>query len=216
VAPYHGSPLLLRYERAELGIENTGHVVEVPTPAGADDTLQIGGNMYQMVQYHFHVPSEHAVNGRRADLEAHFVHMNAQGVTAVVGVLFTVGPGPNPLLDHILLAAPETAGEEVTAGKGSPAELFRHVSGVSAAGRSPVRVNSFYSYTGSLTTPGCTEGVLWSVLAGHGQVSGAAVTRFHGLIAKFPDYNGYPDNNRPLQPLNGRVIKRRHGRNQGR
>jgi carbonic anhydrase len=196
VAAYRGPPLPLRYQQAELGIENTGHVVEVPTPAGADDTLQIGGGIYQMVQYHFHAPSEHAVNGHLADLEAHFVHMNAQGVTAVVGVFFNIGPDPNPLLDTILLVAPETAGEEVTGGKSRPAELFWHVSGVSTAGRSPVRVNSFYSYTGSLTTPGCTEGVLWSVLAGAGQVSSAAVTRFHQLIVQFPYYDGYPDNNR--------------------
>ena len=214
VAAYHGSPLLLRYQQAELGIENTGHVVEVPTPAGVTDTLQINGSMYPKVQYHFHVPSEHTINGQQADLEAHFVHMNAQGVTAVVGVLFNIGTDPNPLLDDILLAAPETAGEEVTAGEASPAELFQHISAVSTPPAGPVRVNSFYSYTGSLTTPGCTEGVLWSVLAGHGQVSSAAVTRFHELIAKFPDYNGYPNNNRPLQPLNGRVIKLRHGGNQ--
>jgi carbonic anhydrase len=185
--------------------------VEVPTPAGVTDTLQIGSNQYPMVQYHFHVPSEHAVNGQLADLEAHFVHMNAQGVTAVLGVLFRIGSDPNPLLDSIPLAAPATSGEEVTEGKASPAELFRHISGVSTAGRSPVRVNSFYSYTGSLTTPGCTEGVLWSVLAGAGQVSNAAVTRYHRLIAQFPDYNGYPNNNRPVQPLNGRVIKLRRG-----
>ena len=94
------------------------------------------------------------------------------------------------------------AGEEVTAGKSSPAELFRRRQRGQHGRPSPVRVNSFYSYTGSLTTPGCTEGVLWSVLAA-GQASGAAVTRFHGLIAQFPNYNGYPNNNRPLQPLNG-------------
>jgi carbonic anhydrase len=68
-------------------------------------------------------------------------------------------------------------------------------------------VQSFYSYTGSLTTPGCTEGVLWSVLASGGQVSNAAVTRSHQLIAQFPNYNGYPNTNRPVQPLSGRVIK---------
>jgi carbonic anhydrase len=213
VAAYHGSPLLLRYEQAELGIENTGHVVEVPTPAGVTDTLQIGGNRYPMVQYHFHAPSEHAINGQLADLEAHFVHVNAQGVTAVVGVLFRIGPDPNPLLDSILLAAPETAGEEVTAGKASPAELFQNISGVIAAPGGPVMVKSFYSYSGSLTTPGCTEGVLWSVLASGGQVSNAAVTRFHQLIAQFPKYDGYPNNNRPVQPLNGRVIRLRRGGN---
>jgi carbonic anhydrase len=211
LAAYHGSPLLLRYEQAELDIENTGHVVEVVIPAGVNNTLQIGGARFPLVQYHFHVPSEHAVNGRLADLEAHFVHTNAQGVTAVVGVFFNIGSDPNPLLDSILLAAPATAGEEVTEGKASPAELFQNISGVSIAGRSPVRVNSFYSYTGSLTTPGCTEGVLWSVLAGAGQVSNAAVTRFHQLIAQFPNYNGYPNNNRPVLPLNGRVIRLRRG-----
>jgi carbonic anhydrase len=215
LAAYHGSPLLLRYEPSELGIENTGHVVEVPIPTGVNDALQIGADRYPLVQYHFHVPSEHAVNGRLADLEAHFVHMDAQGVTAVVGVFFNIGSDPNPVLDSILLAAPATAGEEDTAGKASPAELFQHIRGVSTAGRSPVRVNSFYSYNGSLTTPGCTEGVLWSVLAGAGQVSNAAVTRFHKLIAQFPNYNGYPNNNRPLQPVNGRVIRLRHGGQHG-
>ena len=65
---------------------------------------------------------------------------------------------------------------------------------------------------GSLTTPGCTEGVLWSVLADGGRVSAAAVARFHQLIAQFPYYYGYPNNNRPLQLLDGRVIQlRRNG-----
>jgi carbonic anhydrase len=210
LAAYHGSPLLLRYEQAELAIENTGHVVEVVIPAGASNTLQINGDRYPLVQYHFHVPAEHAVNGRLADLEAHLVHTNAQGITAVIGVFFNIGPEPNPLLDKILLAAPETAGQEVTAGEASPAELFRGISGVSMTGKSPVRVKSFYAYDGSLTTPGCTEGVIWSVVANGGHVSNAAVTRFHQLIAQFPFYNGYPDNNRPVQPLDGRIIKFRH------
>jgi carbonic anhydrase len=207
VATLHGPPLHLRYQQAELGIENTGHVVEVPTPAGVTDTLQLGGTRYPMVQYHFHVPSEHSINGQLADLEAHVVHTNAQGATAVVGVLFRIGPDPNPLLDRILLAAPATAGEEVTAGEANPAELFQNISGVNATPGGPVVVQSFYSYNGSLTTPGCSEGVRWSVLANGGQVSNAAVTRFHQLIAQFPNYSGYPNNNRPVQPLNGRVIK---------
>jgi carbonic anhydrase len=92
VAAYHGAPLLLRYESSELAVENTGHVVEVPIPADADDTLQIGGGRYGLVQYHFHAPSEHALDGRRAAVEAHFVHTNAQGATAVVGVFYRRGP----------------------------------------------------------------------------------------------------------------------------
>jgi len=209
VAAYRGSPLLLRYESSELVIENTGHVVEVLIPTGAHNTLQIGGDRYDLVQYHFHAPSEHAINGQLADVEAHFVHVNAQGATAVVGVFYRLGVEPNALLDKILLSAPETAGDEVTAGEASPAEMFHHIQGVRAPRGGPVHVNSFYAYDGSLTTPGCTEDVRWSVLANGGGVSLDAVTRFHGLIAQFPNYDGYPNNNRPVQPLNGRVIRLR-------
>jgi len=128
-------------------------------------------------------------------------------------VFFRIGSEPNPILDRILLAAPVTAGQEVSAGEASPAELFRDIKGVSTRRGGPVRVNSFYTYNGSLTTPGCTQGVLWSVLADGGSVSKAAVTRFHKVIARFPYYAGYPNNNRPVLPLNGRVIKlRRSGK----
>ena len=73
MAAYRGSPLLLNYEPSELGIENTGHYAEVPIPAGVNSTLLLNGDLYPLVQYHFHVPAEHAVNGRLADLEAHLV-----------------------------------------------------------------------------------------------------------------------------------------------
>jgi carbonic anhydrase len=211
VAAYRGSPMLLRYESSELVVENTGHVVEVPIPADVRDTMQLGGDHFELVQYHFHAPSEHAIDGRRADVEAHFVHMNAQGATAVVGVFYRRGPDHNAVLEKILLSAPETAGEEAHAGEASPAELFQHIRDVSAKRGGPTRVNSFYTYGGSLTTPGCTEDVRWSVLADGGHVSHAAVAHLHDVIAQFPDYDGYPNNNRPVQPLNGRVIRLRRG-----
>jgi carbonic anhydrase len=72
-----------------------------------------------------------------------------------------------------------------------------------------VRVDSFYAYDGSLTTPGCAENLRWSVLSDGGHVSRAAVARFHDVIAKFDDYAGYPNNNRPVQPLNGRLVRLR-------
>jgi carbonic anhydrase len=211
VSVCHARPLLLDYEVSELAVENTGHVVEVQIPAGVADTLQIDGDSYMLTQYHFHAPSEHAINGRRADVEAHFVHQNTEGATAVIGVFYFVGHEPNELLDRVLLAAPSTAGEEVHAGDASPAELFHDIRGVSRKhGR--VRVEAFYGYDGSLTTPGCTENVRWSVLAEGGHVSHAAVKRYHRLISRFPGYGGYPNNNRPLQPLNGRVVHLRRPR----
>ena len=136
----HGAPLQLRYHASELAVENTGHVVEVPIPAGADDVLQIGGDRYTLSQYHFHAPSEHTVNGRNADVEGHFVHTNAAGDTAVVGVLYGIGARPNPLLDTILLAAPDASGEEIhVGGEANPADLFRHLAGARAEARPRAR-----------------------------------------------------------------------------
>jgi carbonic anhydrase len=205
----NGPPLMISYDSSELTVENTGHVVEVMIPAGVTDTLRTGNDTYQLVQYHFHAPSEHQVNGRLADVEGHFVHQNSQGVTAVVGVFFRRGADPNRLLDKILFSAPVTAGDEVTVGEASPAELFP---GCGSGAKNKLDVDSFYAYTGSLTTPGCTEGVRWFVLADGGHVSPAAVRRLHHVISQFPSYAGYPSNNRPVQPLNGRVISFRPGR----
>ncbi|BCJ47552.1 hypothetical protein GCM10010168_19100 [Actinoplanes ianthinogenes] len=211
VGAYRGSPLVLDYRPSGLVVENTGHVVEVPIPDGVVSTMRLGGDQYHLTQYHFHAPSEHAVDGRRADVEAHFVHQNAQGATAVVGVFYRRGPDSNAVLDRILRSAPETAGEEADAGEASPAALFRCIAGVSTNSGGPTRVDSFYTYSGSLTTPGCTEGVRWTVLADGGHVAPDAVTHLHDVIARFPGYRGYPDNNRPRQPLNGRLVSLRRG-----
>ena len=146
LAAYHGPPLVLRYEPSELGVENTGHVVEVMILAGANSAAPIGGQGYRLVQYHFHAPAEHAVNGRLADVEGHFVHMNAQGATAVIGVFFRIGRKPNRVLNDILLAAPATAGNEVSAGEASPAELFR------TSGESTIRGDLSW-WTRSTPTP---------------------------------------------------------------
>jgi carbonic anhydrase len=212
VAASRGRPILLRYPVSDLTVVNTGHVVEVPVPAGVRTVMRLDGERYELVQFHVHAPSEHAVNGRLADAEVHFVHRNAEGAMAVVGVLFRRGPRPNELLDRILLAAPETADEEADIGEASPAELFEGLRRVRVSHRGRVRVGSFYGYDGSLTTPGCTEDVRWSVLASGGQVSSAAVAHLHEVISRFPGYDGYPNNNRPVQPLGGRVVRLRRAR----
>ena len=193
-------PLEFDYAATPLVVENTGHVIEVPMPEDSVQTLTIGDEDYRLVQYHFHAPSEHTVDGASHDLEAHLVHQNAEGQLAVVGVFLDEGDASVELLDSVIGNAPETAGEEVELEEAwSPLALLP-VEG------SSVEIVRYSTYPGSLTTPGCTEGVRWIVLDDTVGVSSAATDRLHELIAAFPGYDG-DDNNRPTQPLNDREIE---------
>ncbi len=111
-----GPALRFRYADNELVVENTGHVIEVPMPAGGHQTLGIGGKTYTLTQFHFHAPSEHTLNGRHFDLEAHLVHQSADGQLAVVGVLMDIDDHPNALVDEVFEHAPDVAGEETEVG----------------------------------------------------------------------------------------------------
>ncbi|HYW88753.1 MAG TPA: carbonic anhydrase family protein [Chloroflexota bacterium] len=214
-----GPALGLSYQDSPLEIENTGHVVEVEIPSDITNSLSVGNDAYSLVQYHFHTPSEHTIDGQTADVEAHFVHMSASGATAVVGVLLQIGDNPNPVLETILRSASTRPGDTIDAGEANPLALFPGVgrasqvavqlptSGAVSAGFShQANIESFYSYDGSLTTPGCTEGVRWFVLTDVGHVSSSAVDDLHHVISLFPDYGGYANNVRPVQPLNDRVV----------
>ena len=204
-----GSPALqFRYPDNELVVENTGHVIEVPIPHDNGNTLKIGSSMYRLEQYHFHAPSEHTLDGRHYDLEVHLVHENAAGELAVVGVFMNVGDHPNKLVDYVLHNAPDVAGEETDVGVESNAkELLPgfqpdHDEGTFV-------ITRYYTYSGSLTTPPCSEGVRWIVAKDPVNVSNLSVAEMHHLVSLFPSYGGYPNNNRPGQPLRGREITSR-------
>jgi carbonic anhydrase len=207
--------LLVHYPRTPLAVHNTGHVIEVPQPPGGGGTLLVGGHSYRLLQWHTHVPSEHVVNGHRADLEIHLVHQDEQGQIAVLAVFADVvssGPAvpPTPaadLLGTTVQAAPRTAGEETDLDQKGSAAVLLQAAGV---GWDDSRViPSYLTYTGSLTTPPCTGGVQWFLLPGIIGVDQATVQRLHILIASFPGYEGYPNNNRPLQPVGSRMVERR-------
>ncbi len=194
-------PLTFDYAEAPLVVENTGHVIEVAVPEDAGRALSIGDDVYTLVQYHVHAPSEHTLAGVEYDVEVHFVHRNEDDELAVVGVLLDQAAPPSALLDVIMASAPAESGEEVEVAEDrSPLELL-------PVGPTGAEISRYFTYPGSLTTPGCTEGVRWIVLKDTLGASATAVDRLHELIAAFPGYDGYQHNDRPTQPLNDREVQ---------
>ncbi len=162
---------------------NNGHTIQVNYPEG--DTLAVGDTKYALVQYHFHSPSEHTVGGKHSPMEMHLVHKSASGSLAVIGVLIEEG-AHNAAFDPVWSNLPNAKGVE---------SHFEHVK-VDVDDLLPKTLTT-WRYDGSLTTPPCSEGVKWLVMTTPIQLSPAQIAAFTALVK---------DNNRPVQPLNGRAI----------
>lgn len=172
-----------QYAAAAPTLVNNGHTVQVNLPAG--NNLVVDGKKLELLQFHFHTPSEEAVAGKHAAMVAHFVHKDEDGKLGVVAVLIQPGK-TNPAWAPIFAHLPRV-GEQVTVDGLSldlPALL-------------PAK-KGYYSFEGSLTTPPCSEGVKWMVLKEPVKLSPQQIKAFRQV---------YNANARPLQPLNGRVVK---------
>jgi carbonic anhydrase len=172
------------YGSSPLRIVDNGHTVQVTPVPGSYITMS--GKRHDLLQVHFHHPAEEQVGGKGFPMVAHLVHKDAEGRLAVVAVLLEEGAA-NPFLEKVWKHLPAKEGRE-----DAPAGVSVDLAGLLPAAR------GYYTFAGSLTTPPCSEGVTWFVLKTPVTVSPAAVAAF----AK-----RYPDNARPLQPLNGRVIQ---------
>lgn len=176
--------LELTYQPTLAKILNNGHTIEVDFNLLVNK-LSIGNHDYLLQQIHFHTPSEHHLNGQEFPLEAHFVHRDSQGNLAVVAVLFDLGP-LNPSLDSLWALLPEEPGlqKDLTSPL-DPASLI-------PASR------DYFRYSGSLTTPPCSEGVLWIVLKNHFTATDQEIAKFAHLV--------HGHNNRSVQPAFAREI----------
>jgi len=177
-------PIEFHYQPAPLTVIDTGHSVQVNYAPGS--TITIAGETYTLVQFHFHKPSEEKVHDRPFAMVAHLVHKNAKGELAVVAVELKPGK-PNPVLDAVLGNVPHEKGKETTVAGRT----------INVANLIPAS-HGYYTFPGSLTTPPCSEDVTWFVLKTPVEVSAAE-------IAKFGKH--YAHNARPVQPLNGRVVR---------
>lgn len=182
--PTRKENLHFTYRNKSENVVFNGHTVQANIQPG--DYITLDGVKYELKQVHFHTPSENNLFGHEFPLEAHFVHADKDGHLAVVAVMFRIGH-ENEQFEGIL----ENAGEEgeVNAYNGfNPKKLLPHS-------------KRHFRFNGSLTTPPCTEGVKWVVMKKPLTIS----EEQKELFAEFV----HEHNNRPVQPLNARVIVKR-------
>jgi carbonic anhydrase len=161
---------------------NNGHTIQVNVPPGS--ALSRGASRYELLQYHFHHPSEHLVEGKHFAMEAHFVHKNIENDDlGVLGVLLVPG-AVNATFAQLATAFPAQAGTEVT------------VATVDVNGLLPATLGYWY-YEGSLTTPPCSENVDWMLAMQSLEVAETDIAKFAVL---------YPTNARTIKPSNRRLV----------
>jgi carbonic anhydrase len=177
-------PIRFNYTASSASVVNNGHTIQVDVQG--DNSITVRGSNYRLLQFHFHTPSEEQVNYKRYPMVAHLVHKNAEGQLAVVAVLLDTG-AENPLVEKVWTYMPLDAGDRVR----MPAEMLNLNELLPADQR-------YYQFIGSLTTPPCTEGVLWMVLKSPMQISKNQFRMFTQL---------YSNNARPVQPTNGRTVR---------
>jgi carbonic anhydrase len=181
-------PLVFHYAPLPLEIRHHHNTIQVKNTVAAK--VEAAGDTWELQQFHFHAPSEHTVDGKKADMELHLVHKNAKGQLLVVGVALRKGK-ENAALKAVFDNAPTADSHETKSVANTKIDLSSFV---------PAR-SAYSTYPGSLTTPPCSEGVSWFFLQKSAEVSEAQ-------IAKFRSTTHGADTARPVQPLGERKVLR--------
>ena len=175
-------PVKFNYQATPFGVIDNGHTVQANVAQG--NHIEIGGKRFELVQFHFHRPSEERIDGRQFEMSLHLVHKDDQGRLAVVAVLMDKGL-PQPAVQKVWNSLPLEKGEELASR--APLELAELL---------PTD-RRYFTYMGSLTTPPCSEGVQWVVMRQPVSMSAEQIELFARM---------YPMNARPLQQASGRRI----------
>lgn len=170
------------YQSGQAEIENNGHTIQANALEGS--SITVNGKTYELLQAHFHAPSEHTVNGKSYPAEVHFVHRADDGTLAVIGVLLEVGGADNHAWSPYVNGLPTKEGATTK-------QQFDWLA-MLPTNHQTIR------YNGSLTTPPCSEGVSWLLMSTPVSISEWQLKDFQEA------YNG---NNRPIEPLNGRTVQ---------
>ena len=172
----------IKYSGHAESVVNNGHTIKVKVQG--IDWIEIDGKKFNLLQFHFHTPSENKIEGKSFPMEAHFVHKSNDGEYLVIALMFKEG-NENKALQKVLNDLdPKVGDEKQLKEMFNPGEFF------------PKKLD-YFRYDGSLTTPPCTEGVRWIVLKNSVEASKEQIEKMHKIMG---------NNNRPTQPLKARVI----------
>ena len=176
-------PVAFDYKAGGFKVVDDGHTVQVDVAPG--NSIEVMGRRYDLIQFHFHRPSEERIDGRQFDMVAHLVHRDLEGHLAVIAVLLERGSALQAV-QNVWNNLPLEKGDAVVARTLlDPSEML------------PTD-RRYYTYMGSLTTPPCSEGVLWMVMKTPLPISAEQI----GIFARL-----YPMNARPIQSAGGRLVK---------
>ena len=183
IATVNPAGITFNYQDSGVNILNNGHAIQVNYDQGS--SIEANGKTYNLLQFHFHALSEHTLNGQPSDMEMHLVHQSDDGEYAVVGIMMNRG-AENTALASVWSNLPAEESEPAAA---EGVTIF-------AANLLPAD-RAYYNYSGSFTTPPCTEGVNWFVMANPIELSDAQAAAFEQI---------FNNNYRPVQPLNERAF----------
>lgn len=181
----HIAPLDVHYSQSPVALLNNGHTVQASFDQKANNIVDFDNIKVDLQQFHFHAPSENTINGKHAAMEMHLVHKENNGDVVVVAVMFDIG-AENPALAALWKQMPQQAE------KSAPLMTKIDMNTLLPADK------TYWRFSGSLTTPPCSEGVTWLVMKHPLTLSEAQLQQFKAVM--------HHDNNRPVQPLHGRVV----------
>ncbi|ASU23864.1 carbonic anhydrase [Vibrio qinghaiensis] len=171
----------IHYSGVVGALTNNGHTLQASV--SGKNTLVVDGTEFELKQFHFHTPSENLIKGHQYPLEAHFVHADVAGNLAVLAVMFETGTQDEPLSQ--LTAELPKVGTSVQLAKGLAVQSLLP------------KLDEYYRFNGSLTTPPCSEGVRWLVVKQPKSLSQQQSAALHSVMG---------NNNRPIQAHNARLV----------
>ena len=169
--------------KAPIELVNNGHTIQFNFSKGS--TLKWNGEKYDLLQFHFHTRSEHTISEKHFPMELHLVHKSETGGLAVIGVFFKEGK-ENSLLEQFINNLPSEANQ-----------VFSDEAEINAADLISPNAG-YFTYSGSLTTPPCSQIVNWIVLKENLEASQRQIKKIQEIMG---------ENFRPTQAVNGREIK---------